>query len=166
MNYNIVTNHAINQFFRTQSKYYKVNLGQSLTIEARSGDRVGNMNDKFSYVYNTHYKAQIFKQGSIGDITFYTDHEIREEVVALYIENEEFVHPVDFLLIREKGIDAFLGSILKKSQEEYDNIKKSEEEIVEGKVGNADQVTFNPGAVTYADLKAYMEKKNSERLQN
>ena len=27
-------------------------------------------------------------------------------------------------------------------------------------------VTFNPGAVTYEDLKAFMEKQNAERYKN
>jgi hypothetical protein len=33
------------------------------------------------------------------------------------------------------------------------------------KAGNSEMVTFNPGAVTYEDLKAYMEKQNAERYK-
>ena len=33
------------------------------------------------------------------------------------------------------------------------------------KVGNPEMITFNPGAVTYEDLKAYMEKQNAERYK-
>ena len=67
MNYNIVTNYKINQFLKQNSKYYKVSLGQSITLEDRSGDRVTNTNDQFAFVYNHHYKATILKQGIIGN---------------------------------------------------------------------------------------------------
>jgi hypothetical protein len=167
MEYNIVTNYKINQFLKNNSKYYKVNLGQSLTFEDRSGERVLNKKDPFSFVYNTFYKAQIMRQGSIGDITFYTDNDIREDVLALYIDNEEFVHQYDERFIKEKGVDAFLGNVLKISKEEFEAIskQKSDEENIT-KTGNSEKVLQNPGSVTYADLKAYMEEKNAQRLKN
>lgn len=166
MEYNIVTNLKINQYLKSNSKYYKVSLGQSLTFEDRSGERVLNQKDQFSFVYNKFYKAQIMKHGSIGDITFYTDHDIREDVMALYIDREEFVHPYDERFIKEKGVDAFLGHILKISKEEYEQMNKSEEVTNEIKQGNSEKLLQNPGSVTYADIKAFMEKKNAERLNN
>ena len=166
MEYNIVTSYSINQILRNNSKYYKVNLGQSLTLEDRSGERVLNHKDQFAFVYNNFYKAQIMRQGTIGDITFYTDHEIREDVVALYIDREEFTHPFDASLIRERGVDSYLGSILKKSKEEYEQMQnKDSEDATNSNMGEADRLVHNPGAVTYADLKAFIEKKNSERLK-
>ena len=167
MEFNIVTNYKINQILRAKSKYYKVNLGQAITLENRSGDRVMNANDKFAFTYNTFYKATILRQGSIGDITFYTDHGIFEDVVALYIDREEFIHQFDERMITEKGVDAFLGHILKISKEEFEKINNQETEETEiDKKGNADKLIENPGSVTFADLKAYMEKKQMERLKN
>ena len=32
--------------------------------------------------------------------------------------------------------------------------------------GNPELVTFNPGSVTYEDLKAFLEKQNAERYKN
>lgn len=167
MDYNIITNYSINQFLKTNSKYYKVNLGQSLTFEDKSGDRVLNQKDQFAFVYNKFYKAQIFKQGMIGDITFYTDHDIREDIIVLYIDREEFVHQFDRNFIQLKGVDAYLGHILKISQEEFEKINNEESESVDThKIGESDKVIQNPGSVTYADLKAYLEKKNQERLKS
>jgi hypothetical protein len=135
MTYNIVTNFEINQFLKQYSKYYKVDLGQSITMESRSGDRVLNKNDQFAFVYNTYYKAHIVRQGKIGDIIFYTDYRIKEDVVALYIDNEEFMHSFDSAMVREKGVDAYLGHILKISNDEYAKIleSKNQSPIVESK---------------------------------
>jgi hypothetical protein len=33
-------------------------------------------------------------------------------------------------------------------------------------LGNPESILKNPGSVTYEDLKAYLEKKNSERYKN
>jgi hypothetical protein len=86
--------------------------------------------------------------------------------MALYIDREEFVHPYDERFIREKGVDAFLGHILKISKDEYEQMNKSEEVTNEIKQGNSEKLLQNPGNVTYADIKAFMEKKNAERLNN
>ena len=166
MNYNIVTNYKINQFLKQNSKYYKVSLGQSITLEDRSGDRVANTNDQFAFVYNHHYKATILKQGIIGNITFYTDHGIYDDDLALYIDREEFVHKFDERFVREKGVDAYLGHILKTSQEEFDELNKEQMDLNLEKVGNAEKVLTNPGSVRFEDLKAWAEKKNQERLKN
>lgn len=168
MNYNIVTNFEINNFIRQNSKYYKIDLGQALTLEDRSGDRITNQNDKFSFVYNAFYKAAILRQGSIGDITFYTDHEIREEIVVLYIDREEFVHSFERNKILESGIDSYLGGILKISQDEYNKIKDQEQVdlVSNSKNGSAEKVINNPGGVRFEDVEAYLKQKNSERLKS
>jgi hypothetical protein len=46
-------------------------------------------------------------------------------VVNLYIENEEFIHSFDSIMVREKGVDAYLGHILKISNDEYAKIMES-----------------------------------------
>ena len=50
---------------------------------------------------------------------------------------------------------------------DYQNIKKSEEKQLDvKKEGNADTLKLNPGAVTYDDLKKYLEQKNKSRFSS
>jgi len=82
-------------------------------------------------------------------------------------ENEEFLIDVDFQLIKEKGIDFYLGHILKKVEEEHEErIKANIEKKAEPKpTGNSEMVTFNPGSVRYEDLKAFLEQQNAQRYK-
>lgn len=167
--YNIVTNYKINQIIKSSSKYYKVSLGLSSTMQSTSGDRVLNQKDDFAYFYNTTYKTTIMRQGSIGNISFYTDHYIMEDKVAFYYKQEEFIFDFDQAMVKEKGIDFYLGHLIKTIEVEYaDRIKKKEEEKESKKVINADpnKVFKNPGSVSYEDLKAYLEKQRLERLKS
>jgi len=84
----------------------------------------------------------------------------------IFYTKEEFKFELDRQLIKEKGIDFFLGSLLKKIETEYeDRIKKSKEENIETKrEADANMILKSPGAVTYDDLKAYMERRNRERF--
>ncbi len=167
--YNIVTNFKINQIIRSSSKYYKVNLGLSSTTESNSADRVYNKKDEFAYFYNTNYKTTILGQGSIGNIKFYTDHYIKEDKIAFYFKNEEFIFDFNFVMVKEKGIDFYLGHLIKTIETEYaDRLKKKEEEkeIKKTIVADPEKVFKNPGAVSYEDLKAYMEKQRLERLKS
>jgi len=163
MNYNIVTNYRINQLFKQKSKYYKINLGQAITLESRSGDRELNSNDQFAFSYNTYYKTVILRQGAIGDITFYTDHFILDDMIKLYIDVEEFIHNVNFRKLEDMGVDAYLGEVLKNSKEEYEirMDDTSDNETESSSVDVSERVITNPGAVTYEDLKAFMEKQRS-----
>ena len=124
--YNIVTSPFIISEIK-KCKYYKVNLGLVSTID-KNGHRVLNENDKFGYFYNSQYKTTIYMQGTIGDISFYIDHYIKDEVLAVYYNSEEFIIPFDKPLLVEKGIEFYLGSIFKKIEIEYeDRIKEAEE---------------------------------------
>jgi len=165
MAYSIITNQKINGFFKT-SKYFKVNLGLVNTIE-RNGERVYNERDKFAYFYNNQYKTTIYGQGSIGDIMFYLDYYIRQDVLAVYLNNDEFVFDFDPIMAKEKGPEFYLGHILKQVDIQHEERKKEEEEkkaTAEAKPeGNAEVLLKNPGAVNYADLEAYIKKKQAER---
>ena len=70
-------------------------------------------------------------------------------------------------LIKEKGIDFYLGHILKKVEEEHEErIKANIEKKAEPKpTGNSEMVTFNPGSVRYEDLKAFLEQQNAQRYK-
>lgn len=167
MAYNVVTNSFVVHEIK-KCRYFKTNLGLASTVD-KNGNREFNDKDKFSYYYNTQYRTTIYAQGNVGDIKFYTDVFIKDPVMAIYVgpENEEFLIDVDFNLIKEKGIDFYLGHILKKVEEEHEErIKTNTEKKMEPKpAGNSEMITFNPGAVRYEDLKAFLEKQNAERYK-
>lgn len=149
-----------------KSRYFKMTLGVSTTKIDRSGERVLNDDDKFSFFYNQKYKTPIYMQGKIGDINFYTDHYITSNEIMVFYTKEEFKFNLDRQMIKEKGIDFFLGSLLKKIEtENEERVKKSkEEEIKTKREADPNLILKSPGAVTYDDLKAYMEKKRRERF--
>jgi len=167
MVYNVVTNAMVMNEVK-KCRYFKMNLGLAATVD-KGVKRDYNDKDKFSYNYSNTYKTFIYAQGNVGDIKFYTDVFIKDPVMAIYVgpENEEFLIDVDFELIREKGIDFYLGHILKKVEEEHEErIKANTEKKVEPKpTGNSEMVTFNPGAVRYEDIKAYLEIQNAQRYK-
>lgn len=163
--YNIVTNSKICQAIRSKSKYFKTSLGIVNTVD-KNGDRVYNDRDKFAYFYNTQYKTTIHGAGSIGDIMFYVDHYIHEDVLAVYLNKEEFIFQLDNSLLNEKGPDFYLGHILKELETKHEErVKEAELKKLEvKKESNPDILSQNPGAVTYDDIKAYLERKRSENL--
>jgi len=164
--YNIVTKPSIiNEIKR--SKYYRQSLGLVTTIE-HNGQRRYNEKDKFSFFYNTTYKTNIQMQGNLGDIVVYLDYYIQEEVLALYYNQEEFVFNFDPKMVKEKGIDFYLGHLLKTVENQYEErIKAAEEKKIEvKKEGNAELLKENPGMVTYEDLKAYLAEKAKNRYTN
>jgi hypothetical protein len=167
MAYNVVTNSVVMQEVK-RCRYFKTNLGLASTVD-KNGNREFNDRDKFAYYYNTQYRTTIYAQGNVGDIKFYVDVFIKEPLIAVYVgpEHEEFIINVDFELIKEKGIDFYLGHILKKVEDEHEErVKASAEKKVETKTtGNADLVKMNPGSVRYEDLKAFLEQQNAQRYK-
>ena len=120
--YNIVTNYKVMSEIK-KSKYFKVNLGMSVSFE-KNGERVLSDKDKFSVSYNHQYKTTIYSQGKIGGMTFYVDHGIKDDKLAFYHELEEFVFDFDKNIILEKGIDSYLGILLKRVDQEFEKILK------------------------------------------
>lgn len=164
---NIVSGYHNLQIFK-RSRYFRVNLGLVTTVE-KNGDRTYNDKDKFSYFYFNQYNATIYGQGNVGDMKFYTDHFIKDNTIAVYFGDtfEEFIFTLDPNYIREKGVDSYLGHLLKSSEEQYEErVKKAELRKIEQQkeVGNAEKIMKNPGQVNYEDLKAYLEKKRKERF--
>jgi len=164
--YNIVTRDSLINEIK-KSKYYTQNLGLVSTLD-HNGERKYNEKDKFAYFYNTTYKTNIAMKGNIGNILIYLDYYVNEDVIALYYNTEEFIFNWDVKVVKEKGVDFYLGSLLKKVETEYeDRIKSAEEKKIEiKKEGNAEKLVVNPGNVTYDDLKAYLEQKNKNRYTN
>lgn len=165
---NVVSSYQTLQEFK-KSRYFRVSLGLVPTVE-KNGSRVYNDKDRFAKFYNMQYNTTIYGQGNVGDIKFYVDHFIKEPVMAVYVgsTNEEFVFNVDFKIIKENGIDYYLGHILKEVETQYEERIKNEtqKKMESKKKGDPSLVMNNPGSVTYEDLKAYLEKRNSERYKS
>jgi hypothetical protein len=169
MKYNIVTNRKISDIFKYKSRYYRVNLGVVSTIESRSGDRTLNTLDDFAFFYNNMYRTTINGQGNIGNIFIYIDLYIKEDKIAFYFDKEEFIFDFDEKMVNEKGVDFYLGHLIKTIETEHqERLVKKQETIEEQKkeVGDPSRIFDNPGSVKYADLKAYMEKIRLERLKS
>jgi|688.fasta_scaffold129433_3 hypothetical protein len=167
MNVNIVTNFQLIGHIKT-SRYFRVSLGLIPTVE-KNGARKYNDKDKFSFFYNNSYNTTIYGQGNAGNIRFYTDHYITEPILAVYYGDnfEEFLFDFDFKMFRDKGMDFYLGHILKEMDIKYEEKKKNDElkKLEEKEAGNPDLITKNPGSVSYADIEAYLEKKRQERYK-
>jgi hypothetical protein len=164
---NIVTSTEIVKYFKT-CKYFRQNLGIVQSVD-KSGTRMINDQDKFSYFYYNQYRAQIFAQGNVGDVKFYIDYGIRDTTVAVYFSDmfDEHILNFDFENYKKNGIEFYIGHILKNVEEKHEERKKKQEikKHVDKQLGDPDAVFNNPGAVTYADLKAYLEKQQKERFQ-
>ena len=163
MEYNIVTNYKIIQEAK-KYPHYMVSLGYASTT--KEGDRrILSEKDKFAHFYNKRYNTTIYGQGYIGDISFYTDHFIKDDVVAIYYNVEEFIFNFDINLSQEKGIGWYLGSLFKDIEEQIEREKnKTIITQVEAPVGNPYKLVpghaqYNPGSVTFDDIKAYKEAK-------
>lgn len=163
----VVGNTALRNFIN--SRYFRKGLGLVSTIIDKSGRRIPNKDDLFAYFYNTRYKTTIYGQGNVGDIRFYLDHYITDSTFVVYVGDnyEEFIFDIDYELIKEKGIEFYIGHILKdvdiryKDKQEKDELTKN----VTKPAGDPNAVFNNPGNVSYEDLKAYLDKKQKERYK-
>lgn len=151
--------------------YFRTNLGLANTVDTRDG-KVLRETDGFQHYYNSLYKTTIFGQGNIGTIMFYIDHYIKDDVLAVYVNNDEFIFPHDPDMIKEKGVNFFLGHILKEvdrqAEERLEKARQEEMNAEDAKAereqnANADKIFENPGAVSFEDLKAYLDQKNKDR---
>lgn len=165
--YNVVT--GLNTISEIKKcKYFKTKLGLATTKIERSGERVPNTDDEFSFFYNEKYRTPIYMQGTIGDINFYTDHYINDGTIYIFHVKEEFIFQFDRIMVREKGIEFYLGHLLKEIEtQNQERIQKSKDDKIKTKRdANPDMLLKSPGAVTYDDIKAYMEKRSKERFQS
>ena len=167
-NLNIVTNYKITQLLK-DSKYCKITLGfASTAVNTISGERLLSPKDDFAYFYNKTYNTTIYMQYKIGTIVIYVDHYILEDKIAFYFDKEEFIFDLDNDIIKEKGVDFYLGHLIKKidieKQKRMDEENSKKEETIKY-VPDPGKIFANPGQATYAAMLAYLEKKKSERLK-
>lgn len=165
---NVICSYQNAQIFK-RSRYFRQNLGLVATID-KNGRRGLNTSDKFSYFYQNQYRTTIYAQGNVGDMKFYVDHMIKDNAFAIYIGDsfEEFLFTFDHNYVKEKGIDNYIGFLLKDVDLKYEEKVKNDElkKIEPVEAADPDKITKNPGNVTYADIKAYLERKQKERYQN
>ena len=167
MEFNIVTNYKIIQEAK-RYPHYVVSLGYSATTK-EGEKRVLNEKDKFAFFYNKRYNTTIYGQGYIGDISFYTDHYIKEDVVAIYYNFEEFIFNFDIQQCQLNGIEWYLGSLFKQVEEQREREKNKDVIQPETIVGNPYKLLvghpqYNPGSVTFDDIKAYKEAKRLGKI--
>lgn len=157
--YQIVTNHYVMSYIK-QSEFFVTNLGVSATMD-RNGDRLLNEDDKFAGSYTLQYKTHVFAQGTIGDIFFYVDYSIVDNSIAAYHKLEEFIFEFDEVWVREKGVSSYLGFLLKSIDTDYAKRKglNQPDTNQSKKEGQPEKIMVNPGAVTYDDIKAYIQQK-------
>jgi hypothetical protein len=143
-----------------QSKYYKQSLGQSLTVEKNGGRKMRQ--DVFTSWYYKNSKALIFKQGEIGNIHFYIDYYLKEDVVGFFLQNDLDKHQYAINWeeeeIEENGIDNWLSNKLKEIDEqilESDLNKENKDNII----GDENKLQMNPGSVNWKDIEAFYKKK-------
>ena len=165
MEINIVTNSNVINIVK-RSKHFQISLGYVSTVDS-GGSRKLNDKDKFSYYYNNLYNTTIYGQGRIGNISFYSDHYIFDDVLAVYMGDnlEEFIFELDTTILNSKGVDFYLGHILKETEIEYERRSNEKELRVleKAKKGDAAKLLNNPGEVSYEDIKAYMEEQRKNR---
>lgn len=168
MEFYVVTGRNTLDVFK-RCKYFRQNLGMVSTID-KNGSRLLNDKDKFSFYFNTLYKTTIYAGGNVGDIKFYYDVYITDKSIGVYIVDgdsyDEFIFEYDKKLEQEKGIDSYIGYLLKESETEY-KTRKEEEKIKRESpkpTGNSQKLSLNPGNVTYEDILAYKKSKNKKRF--
>ncbi len=159
--YNFVSNLGFKSELM-KSKYFKTSLGVASSKIDRSGERVVNQDDEFAFFWNDKYKTPVYKQGTIGDINFYTDHYMKIDEVYVVHKKQVSIFKIEPSIIKENGIDFYLGHILKKMAAEDQNKVDSNEQ--EKKEADPNLITMSPGSVKYDDLKAYLDKRNKERF--
>lgn len=165
---NIVISSNNIRYFKV-CKFFQQNLGFVITTD-KNGQRQLSDKDKFSYFYNTQYNTQIFAQGNIGNIKLYVDYGITDDSIAVYFGNtfDEHILQFDRELYNAKGVEFYIGHILKTVEEKHEERKLNNElkKLEPVPVGNPNAVLNNPGNVTYADIKAYLQMKEKSRYEN
>ena len=147
------------------SKYFKVDLGKSFMGNSK-GELKADLSrqEEFDKFYHNKYNTKIFKTGSIGKIEMYIDNNLYDDIVLFY-EDHDFSFKHNTKIMREGGIEKYIGSMIKEIETNYllkiQADKKAEEELTaDQKIHIAqNKIKTNPGAVTYDDIKEILKRK-------
>jgi tRNA G10 N-methylase Trm11 len=143
-----------------------MNLGSSISAVNKNNQRKLSINDRDEFIKFYYNKHKIIAQsvGNIGSINFFTDHYIKEDIVVVYCNDKEFVFEHKRDLMKAKGIDAYLGSIIKEIETKYGDEIKISKPIVNtdaAKEGDASVLKLSPGSVTYEDILKYKSQRKA-----
>lgn len=163
--YNIITTPLIVQNFK-KSVHWKRDLGRALSVQKSEGRSFQiNPEEKFMDFYKKQYNVVLISEGHIGKIRFFSDHYLREPVIAFYDSDfREFIFDYNEKEFKSQTIESYLGSMIKEielgkekevQQPQYEPIGLHEDP----ESGDADKLFKNPGSVTYDDLKKYLQQK-------
>jgi hypothetical protein len=147
------------------SKYFKLSLGQSLTVQKNEGRALRE--NTFTTWYHKNVGSLIFKKGEIGLLSFFIDHYINDDIIGFFLSDNPDKHKYAIKweqdYIDEYGIDSWLSKKLKEADEEVDNIGKNKGKK-EDNTGDPDKLKNNPGQVTWKDIEAfYMTRQRKHR---
>lgn len=162
--YNFVAKKTIINSFKG-SKHFKVNLGHSLSVN-KDGQRKFQINDKdkFTKFYHDKYRIALLSEGNIGQLNFFSDYYIDEDIIVVFFDDKDFVFVHESLTMRDKGVEAYLGSLIKEIETKYEkelaNAGSNIDDIYANQEqGDADKLTKSPGSVTWEDIQAHYNRK-------
>ncbi len=162
--YNFVAKKKIIDTFKT-SKHFKVNLGHSMSVDD-AGQRKFQINDKdkFSKFYFDKYRILIYSEGNIGQLNFFSDYYIDEDIVIVFFDEKDFVFVHEPHTMQDKGVDSYLGSLIKEIETKYEkeiagSIDNNEGSDSEEPGGDPSKLSSNPGSVTWEDIQAHVKTK-------
>lgn len=154
--YNVVCHPQVINFFK-KSKYFKTELGYSLTLFNEKKNNIEfNKHNEFGLFYKDKKKSICQKEGNVGPVDFYVDYYLKNNTISVWFKDTEFDFEFSLNEFKSKGVDNYLGDILnsvKESNTKAEKIKINEKP-------NPEKVFTNPGEVTYNDLKEYYKNKN------
>ena len=155
-----------------KSKWFKTDLGSVFMPASKDRKFDYTKQSKFMQYYLVTYGSKLYKEGNIGEqISFYTDWKITDSTIVVFYQDEHhFVFQYDMKVIEAKGVDSYLGSLIKVIETEYlPNIVHNKETVtvedsVEDKYKRAqEKIKQNPGNVSYDDIKDYLKMKKFKR---
>jgi len=157
--YNFVTNHIINKEFK-KSKYYKTDLGRSLSV-TENDRRVFRLNDDSVFInfYLTKYNIVIYNEGNVGQLNFLCDHYIKGNIIMVFRDEVEFIFEHDPNLLRTKGIDGYIGSFIEDIETKHNDEIEDHIGMTDDVVVDLSNIKLDPGNVSYEDIKKYYASK-------
>lgn len=164
--YNFVGKKQIIDSIKTGSKYFKVNLGHSLSI-SENGQRKFRVNekDKFTKFYYDKYKIALLSEGNIGELCFFSDYYIEEDIIVVFFGDRDFVFVHEPKTMRDMGTDSYLGSLIKEIETKHEDELSVANSETSNRVnhikGDYNKLSNNPGSVTWDDIQAHYNKKKN-----
>jgi len=167
--YFVVSSYKTINYIKSSSRYYKTNLGFSVSIDV-GDDKVVSDKDRFAFAWQGSKGNPIFSSGEIGNVHFYVDHSQKDPHLICVHNFEEFIFELDTIYIKEKGMDSFIGKMIKQVDEKFktpedENSSSPSQNTPEVLLqGNSEKLFKNPGQVRYEDVQEYLRSKNLRRI--